>query len=688
MHAALHSKESIEENGANLMNTWSTEYTHGNKFSLTRAIQAGASAALKWASAARRFLLVLVSEILLAAASYVLAVLALADTRESGWALRVISATIVLLLLCRFAGLASVRLYRRSLLYASIPDLISIAKAVSFTTALFWVLAAWHFHFLRIPAAVFLLDWAFLQILWACLHFGVRVVKTQLAAGRTGGKRVLIVGAGDAGMMLLKEMALDSDSSCRPVAIVDDNPAKRGRSFFGVPVAGGTHDLARLAAQYDVEEILICIPSATRSQMRNILDACRLSAIPVRTLPTLSEIVNGRVSHRDLRRPHVEDLLQREEIRMNPEEIRRIVAGKTVLVTGAGGSIGSELCRQIASASPRKLLLLDKSENSLFYVNMEMSEILGPQHIQPILADLVCRDRIREILETERPDIIFHAAAHKHVGLLELHPQEAIRNNVLGTRILAEAALAASVPRFVNISTDKAVYPRSYMGLSKKLAELCIQNLARAHRVAYLNVRFGNVAGSTGSVLRLFWDQIQKGGPIRVTDPRATRYFMSVPEAVHLILRAASLGSGGETFVFDMGEPLNIYELAKTMSLFAGLMPGRDLPIEFTGLKEGEKIAEDLWEDWERPQPTAAAGILVVNGPHPLSRDVFSHIDVMEGFLSRDDQEGLLEYLDRAIPEFASSRTTGAVHQSVPPSSPLHASSRSIPPALSTLGAA
>lgn len=670
------------------MNPWMTNSLQENDFSPVATLQAGTAAALDWAMAAQRFLLVLLTEILLAAVSYICAVVALSDTRGPGWSLHVLSSTIVLLLLCRFAGLASVRLYRRSLLYASIPDLISIAKAVSFTTVLFWALASWHFRLLHIPAAVFLLDWAFLQILWAGLHFGVRVLKAQQAAARKDGKRVLIVGAGDAGMMLLKEMALDSASSCRPVAIVDDDSTKWGRSFFGVTVTGGTRDLVRLASEANAEEILICIPSATRAQMHSLLDACRLSGVPVRTLPALAEVVNGKVSHRDLRRPHIEDLLQREEIRMDPEVIRRIVSGKTVLVTGAGGSIGSELCRQIAAAAPRKLLLLDKSENSLFYVNLEISEILSARCIQPILADIVCRDHICKILVSSRPDVVFHAAAHKHVGLLEMHPQEAVRNNVLGTRNLAEAALAADVPRLVNISTDKAVYPRSYMGLSKKIAELCIQQMAREHRVAYMNVRFGNVAGSTGSVLRLFWDQIQKGGPIRVTDPRATRYFMSVPEAVQLILRAASLGMGGETFVFDMGEPLNIYELAKTMSLFAGLKPGRDLPIEFTGLKEGEKIAEDLWEDWERPQPTAAPGILVVCEPHPLSREISSHIAALEELLARDDFPGLLDRLERLVPEFNFSRTANTGRLGPSGISRLHTPQQPVPAALSTLGAA
>jgi FlaA1/EpsC-like NDP-sugar epimerase len=270
---------------------------------------------------------------------------------------------------------------------------------------------------------------------------------------------------------------------------------------------------------------------------------------------------------------------------------------------------------------------------------------------------------LRELFSSERPEIIFHAAAHKHVGLLELHPQEAMRNNVLGTRNVAEAALECGAARLVNISTDKAVSPKSYMGLSKKLTELYIQELARTRRKPFSNVRFGNVAGSSGSVIRLFWEQIQKGEPILVTDPRATRYFMSVPEAVHLILRAAALGKGGETFVFDMGEPLNIYELAKAMALFAGLEPGRDLPIEFIGLKDGEKIEEALWADWERPVRTKAERILMIAEQNPMARGIVGKIRKMENFLQRDDRQGLLEYLSEIEPGFKGTQT----HQLWPP---------------------
>jgi FlaA1/EpsC-like NDP-sugar epimerase len=606
---------------------------------------------------AHRSWIVLSAEIILAGASYSLAICVLSETHQPGWAADILRATFGFLILFRLAGLTIARLYHHSLRYACIPDLILIGKLAFFSSLFFWVFVWWHFPKLSMPFALFVLDWMILQLLWGTLHFGSRVVKTQQAVGRRRGRRVLIVGAGDAGMTLLRELSTDPTSGCQPVAVVDDDPAKSNRSMYGVPVVNGTKDIARLAARMRVEEILICVPSATPSQMNDILTACRRSHLPVRTLPSLAELAQEGVSKLQLRAPKITDLLDRVEIHVDVMETRRVVGGKVVLVTGAGGSIGSELCRQIAEASPQKIILLDKSENSLFYTHREVSRRCDASRVMPVLADILDRDRLRELLRSERPEIIFHAAAHKHVGLLELHPQEAIRNNVIGTRNVAEAALEFGAARFVNISTDKAVSPKSYMGLSKKLTELYIQELALTHRKPFSNVRFGNVAGSSGSVLRLFWEQIQKGEPILVTDPRATRYFMSVPEAVHLIFRAAALGRGGETFVFDMGEPLNIYELAKAMALFAGLEPGRDLPIEFIGLKDGEKIEEDLWADWEQPVRTKAERVLMIAQQNPEARGILGKIRKMEVFLQRNDREGLLEYLSEIEPGFKGTQT-------------------------------
>jgi len=603
-----------------------------------------------------RSVLVLAAEVLLAATSYAFAVSAFSDGHGEIWVGEVLSSTLALLLICRLAGLWSARLYARSLRSASIPDFLSIVTVASGTTLAFWALTIWRFPSLKMPAAVFVFDWAMVLLLWGAMHFGWRVVKAQQSAWRKTGKRVIVVGAGDAGITLLKDLAQDPGGACRVVALLDDDPEKWGRSVCGVRVAGGTRDVERLCAENQAEEILICIPSATALQMQNILRTCREIGVPVRTLPSLTELADGTVSLQDLRSPGIEDLLQRERISLDVNETQRVVGGKVVLVTGAGGSIGSELCRQIADGGPAKLLLLDKSENSLFYIHREICERMGADRVTPLLVDLTCRESLEQIMMRERPELIFHAAAHKHVGLLELHPHEAVRNNVLGTRNIAEAAVRCGAARFINISTDKAVDPKSYLGLSKKLTELCIQELAQLEDKRFSNVRFGNVAGSTGSVLRLFWEQIQKGEPIRVTDPRAARYFMSVREAVHLILRAAALGNGGETFVFEMGEPVNIYELAKTMMLFAGLRPERDLAIEFTGLSEGEKVTEELWEDWEKPATTPDQRILRIAEQDPRAEGILAKIDWMEHLLDSGDQGGLLAYLEDFAPQFGAKR--------------------------------
>ena len=592
------------------------------------------------------------AHVALAASSYALAVAALSEGRGKVWAFEVLRETLGILLVFRLAGVLCTQLHRRSLRHANSLDLIAILKAVLLSSALFCLISLWLFPRLSIPPAVFLMDASFLTLFWCGLHFGGRILRAQNAAARKAGKPVVVVGAGDAAATVLRELALDSASLCRPVAIVDDDPRKWGRSICGVRVEGGTRDIGRVATRKNAGEILICIPSASRLQMREILKACRESSLPVRTLPSISELADGKVSRQDFRRPRIEDLLQRDGIEVDARETRNVVGGKAVLVTGAGGSIGSELCRQIAAANPARLLLLDHSENSLFYAHLEARERLGADRAKPLLMDLLQPDCLREMMQREKPEVVFHAAAHKHVGLLEMHAHEAIRNNVLGTRNLAEAALACGTRRLVNISTDKAVSPGNYMGLSKKLTELCIQELARQTGARFSNVRFGNVAGSTGSVVRLFWDQIQKGGPVRVTDPRATRFFMTIPEAVHLILRAATLSAGGETFVFDMGEPMNIYELARTMMLFAGLKPGEDIPIEFTGLKPGEKVEEELWEGWEHAAPTECPRIFAIREENAAARGILANIRRMEHLLAREDHPGLLRFVQQIVPEF------------------------------------
>ncbi len=588
--------------------------------------------------------------------SYVCSVTLLQEQLGRSWGYEVLARTTVYVFLIKLFGVMTSRLYQGSLQYPTSADLLKVTRAIAISSLAAFVVLRIGCPDLTLPLVLFVLDSALLLLLWGGLHCGGTVIAYFRSHVRNQGKRALIVGAGDAGISIVKDLSSDPESRCRPVAILDDDASRHGSTVYGVPIRGGIKDLEQVAREVRAEEVLICIPSATQSQMGRILSACRQANVPVRTLPSLSELVDGKVGQRELRKLEIADLLDREEVHHDVNEIRRIVGGKVVLITGAGGSIGKELSRQVASGGPAKLLLLDKSENSLFYIHRELRERHPELSLRPLLIDLTCRHFVDDFMLHETPEVIFHAAAHKHVGLIELHPQEGIRNNVLGIRNIALAAMRCGTSLFVNISSDKAVNPCNYMGCSKRITEMLMQDLAKDKLTRFMNVRFGNVAGSTGSVLRLFWEQIQKGGPLLVTDPRATRYFMSIPEAVYLILQAARQGQGGETFVFEMGEPINIYQLAKSMSLLAGMVPGKEVPIHFTGLQQGEKFAEELWEEWEEPVPTMQAGIQMISQPNPAATDMLEKIRKMEGFVAMNDREGLRAYLGRFLPQFAKNR--------------------------------
>lgn len=599
--------------------------------------------------------IVVAVDLALGVGSFALAVFLLQDQRSADWSRAVLMFGFPCVLFARLVGIFGARLEETSLRYPSHQDALRVIQGV-IAGGVLLALCVPVFSGMRLPIVLFVLDSVLLLCVWMAVHCGASIFDSLRAATQRKAKRAIVIGAGDAGASLVKELTSDPKTSSRPIALLDDDPKHHGESIYGVPIVGGVDDLESVARERRANEVLICIPSATQQQMSRILAVCRQANLPVRTLPTLTELIDGQVSQHDLRKLNIMDLLNRDEVAHEPEEIRKIVAGKVVLITGAGGSIGSELARQVASGSPRTLLLLDKSENSLFYVHRELHERYPDLHLRPLLVDLACRDFVDEFMREEMPEVIFHAAAHKHVGLIELHPHEGIRNNVLGIRNLALAALRGGASLFVNISSDKAVNPRNYMGCTKRITELLMQELAQHGVTRFINVRFGNVAGSTGSVLRLFWEQIQHGGPLLVTDPRATRYFMSIPEAVYLILRAAELGNGGETFVFEMGEPINIYELAKSMSLLAGRMPGKDISIHFVGLQQGEKVEEELWEKWEHPETTAVRGIRVITERNPGAEKVLDKINRLERYLAANDREGLRDYVNRMVPQFASNR--------------------------------
>jgi FlaA1/EpsC-like NDP-sugar epimerase len=432
---------------------------------------------------------------------------------------------------------------------------------------------------------------------------------------RKDARAVLIVGAGNGGQLVLREMIRNAELGLKPVGFVDDDPLKRRLRFDGVRVRGTTRELPRILDEAEPDEVIIAIPSAPGELRARVVRACRDRGIPVRTLPTPFELLQSGVGAvRQVRDVRVEDVLGREPVRMELDRVGSYLQGQVVMITGAGGSIGSELCRQIARVGPRRLILLDHAEDNLFSIQRELED---DRHVQPsllaaVLADCKEEERMREVFAEHRPQIVFHAAAYKHVGLMEANPVEAIRNNAIATRVVATIAGQVGVDAFVLVSTDKAVSPATVMGASKALAEFAVEAAqARFGRTRFMAVRFGNVLGSSGSVVPIFRRQIAKGGPLTVTDERMTRYFMTIPEAVQLVIRSGSLGSGGEIFVLEMGEPVSILQLARAMIELSGLNPDEDIAVEIVGRRPGEKLHEELFNPYERPQPTPAEKILL-----------------------------------------------------------------------------
>ncbi|MBV8990263.1 MAG: polysaccharide biosynthesis protein [Solirubrobacterales bacterium] len=472
------------------------------------------------------------------------------------------------------------------------------------------------------PASVI----AMFFLLALALLLGARFIVHLVVEGRVrsfnlahGARDVLVVGGGQGGRLVVRELVRNPQLRLRPVGFVDDDPRKLGmKDEHGLKVLGSTaaEDFARVLDEVEPDEVIIAIPSAPGTLRARVVTACRGRGIPIRTMPTVFELLRDgsgqlRVTHQ-LREVRVEDMLGREPVREELERVGAYLAGQVVLVTGAGGSIGSELCRQIARVGPRKLVLLDHAEDNLFEILRELQEERHVNTAVPVLADCKEEERIREVLNEHRPAIIFHAAAYKHVVMMEVNPVEAVRNNALATRVVAQVAGEAGVGTFVLVSTDKAVKPATVMGASKALAEWAVEAAAAKYPATkYSTVRFGNVLGSSGSVVPIFRRQIATGGPLTVTDPRMTRYFMTIPEAVQLIIRAGSLSNaGGEVFVLEMGEPIRIIELAETMIRLSGLEPERDIAIEIVGARPGEKFHEDLFNPYEHAQPTPAQKIL------------------------------------------------------------------------------
>ena len=542
--------------------------------------------------------------------------------------------------------------------YVGIPDLVRIGGAVtlgSFGTAVGTLALVTGF-----PRSVFAIDWTLSTVLLLGVTAASRVLREWGAANesRRAGRPILIFGAGEAGVRLVRELRVNTQLGLRPLGFVDDDPGKAGGWVQGLRVLGTRHDLADLIARFRIEEIVIAIPSAGRRDIREIVDACKTTGLPFRIVPATRDILaRDPEQTRLVRNVQIGDLLGRPAVRFDTTPVEAALRGRSILVTGAGGSIGSELCRQIASCKPARLVLLDRYENTLYYLEHELRERCPDVPVVSVIADVSDRPRMEAVIALARPHAIFHAAAHKHVPLMEENPGEAITNNVVGTRTVAELAQRYGVERFVLISTDKAIRPTSVMGCTKRVAELVLQGLQELGSTRFVGVRFGNVLGSEGSVVPLFARQIARGGPVTVTHPDAVRYFMLIPEAVHLVLHAAVLGQGGEIFYLDMGEPVRVLDLAIDMIRLSGFRPYEDIDIRFTGLRAGEKLAEELRGDHERLGETTHPGLRVLlNGKPPAWEDLEGDLHELERAAARGDSAAVRAWLKRLVPEYAGVR--------------------------------
>ncbi|WP_186667731.1 nucleoside-diphosphate sugar epimerase/dehydratase [Sporosarcina sp. BP05] len=490
-------------------------------------------------------------------------------------------------------------LYRKAWAYASIGELKSIFQAVTLTIA---VVAAVQFTltqdvYIRALALTWMLHILILggsRLSWRIMRDTINYREDKEA------KRTMIVGAGQAGSMIVRQVLQNADSGMKPVLFVDDDATKQGLEIFDVKVVGGTKQIPYFVKDNNIEKIVIAIPSMDKQQMADLMKLCIETGVQTQTIPRIEDLMTGKVSVNDMQDVRIEDLLGRDEVQLDLKAIADKLTGKTILVTGAGGSIGSEICRQVSEFRPSRLILLGHGESSIYNIDMELRQKVSTDiEIVPIIADVQDRMRIFDIVSEYKPDVMYHAAAHKHVPLMEANPMEAVKNNIFGTKNVAEAADTFGVPYFVMVSTDKAVNPPNIMGATKRFAEMIVQNLAKDSVTKFAAVRFGNVLGSRGSVVPLFKQQIAKGGPITVTDPEMTRYFMTIPEASRLVIQAGTLAAGGEVFVLDMGEPVKIVDLAKNLIRLSGYSEG-EIGIEYSGIRPGEKLFEELLNENER----------------------------------------------------------------------------------------
>ena len=558
-----------------------------------------------------------------------------------------------IVLIVHMAGLWAFDLWRGLWRYVGLHDLKRILWASMTSTILLYALLQWGLGWSTYPRSVIILTGLLAGGFLAGIRLAVRAFREWLRIVGPTARRLLIVGAGNAGELLVLDLQSNPSYDYKPIALVDDDPVKRKIRIHGVPVVGTIMEIKKAVDAHEAQEIIVAIPSATPGLMRRILAASEACQVPIKTLPNVKQLLDSSITMRRVRPLSLEDLLQREPIQTDLQELHPLLEGKHVLVTGAGGSIGSELCRQIARYRPSLLVLFERHENSLYALDLELRGSFPRLNTLAVIGDTNTPERVREVFAATAPDLIFHAAAHKHVPLMELNPAEAVRNNVFGTRTVGEAALVANVERFVLISTDKAINPTNVMGATKRIAECLAQQMNRRGPTRFTVVRFGNVLGSNGSVVPLFTEQIRRGGPVTVTHPEIKRYFMTIPESVQLVLQASVMGQGGDVFVLDMGEQIRVTDLARNMIRLSGHVPDQDIKITYTGLRPGEKLHEELFDESEQVEPTSHEKIKRAISPAPFGAEKLSrYIEEIEASLHGATSEAVVAKLREFVPGY------------------------------------